>query len=84
MSNVSPGPVRREFEMSEAQYKRLLDGINQARNAPYIIVGGYGPGSPQDAANRLWCELGQEMGFDGMTAMPSDRGPRFFTAVVTP
>ena len=37
--------------------------------------------SPQKNANRAWCALGNELGFDGMSVQPSDRGKRFFTAV---
>lgn len=70
--------MRKEYEMSEEQEKKLL---NACKSVPYMIFGGSPPRSPQENANDAWCELGREMGFDGMTVQPiSGKGNRFFTA----
>ena len=69
---------RVEYEMSEAQFKKL---IAACQPTIAIKVGSYSPPSPQENANAAWAALGREMGFDYMTARPSDRGERFFTAV---
>lgn len=38
--------------------------------------------SPQENANRAWCRLGDELGFDGMSVEPIlGRESRFFTAI---
>ncbi len=70
--------MRREFEMTEAEEKVLLEAC---RPVPYMIVGGVAPTSPQENANRAWQALGRARGFDGMTVRPVlGKGPRFFTA----
>ena len=70
--------MRREYEMSDAQLKKILDA---SRPVPYMIIGGVHPSSPQENANRAWEQLGREMGFSHMTVRPEpDKGYRFFTA----
>jgi hypothetical protein len=71
--------MRKEFEMSEEDFKSILESC---RPVPYIIIGGVPPRSQQENANDAWCALGRKMGFDGMTCEPSGRGDRFFTAEV--
>lgn len=71
---------RREFEMTPDDLKRLLDAC---RPVPMIMLQCGEPPSPQEGANRAWCELGKRMGFDGMTVEPSSKGDRFFTAIST-
>lgn len=73
--------MRREYEMTPAQLDRILDAC---RPVPYMVFGGIEPRSPQENANDAWCDLGREMGFDGMTVQPTGRGDRFFTAEPTP
>lgn len=68
---------REEFEMTEDDFKSLLESC---RAVPYMVFGGHAPSSPQENANRAWCELGGRMGFDGMSVEPSHKGQRFFTA----
>lgn len=70
--------ARREFELSEQQYARVLEAC-----APLaaIMVGGTMPETSQTRANRVWAALGVEMGFEPMTVLPINGcGPRFFTA----
>ena len=74
--------MRREYEMTEDQLKRLLEAC---RPVPYMIFGGREPRSPQENANAAWQELGREMGFDGMSVQPvPGKGQRFFTALPLP
>lgn len=69
---------RREYQMSAAQLKTLLDAC---RPVPYLVFGGVEPRSPQENANAAWADLGRQMGFDGKTAKPiPGRGPDWFTA----
>ncbi len=71
--------MRKEYELSEKQEKVLLNACKSVR---YMVFGGVPPRSPQENANNAWCELGREMGFDGMTVEPIiGKGNRFFTAV---
>lgn len=69
---------RREYEMTEQQLGRLREA---SKPVPYIVANGVGPELPYDVAMRFWRELGEELGFEPMTARPSPRGDRFFTAV---
>lgn len=71
--------MRREFEMTQAQLEVLLEAC---RPVPYMVIGGHPPPSTQENANRAWCALGKELGFDGMSVRPSTKGERFFTAEV--
>lgn len=72
---------RREFEMTEADLKGLLEAC---RSVPMIALQCGEPPSPQESANRAWCALGDRMGFDGMSVEPSSKGQRFFTAIAVP
>jgi hypothetical protein len=70
---------RVEYEMTEADLKRLLEACK-----PTIVmqIGSYSPPTPQDNANHAWDLLGSEMGFDSLTVRPIEgKGLRFFTAV---
>jgi hypothetical protein len=70
---------RKRFEMTEEDFKKILEA---SKPVPYLVVGGHEPLSPQENANRAWQELGERLGFDGMTAEPIDpRKPRIFTAI---
>ena len=73
--------MRREFEMTEAQFEELLDAC---KPTPLMFISGGIPISrtPQENANVFWSELGIELGFDFMTAQPSGK-ERFFTAETT-
>lgn len=70
--------MRKEFEMTADQEAKLLEAC---KPVPYMVIGGVAPRSPQENANDAWCALGREMGFDGLTVEPSNKGQRFFTAV---
>ena len=70
---------RVEYEMSEGDLEKIM---NACRPVPAIIVGGYTPPSVQENANRAWERLGKKMGFDYMTVRPTEKGNRFFTAVL--
>lgn len=73
--------TRKQFEMTDADLEKLLEAC---KPVPYIIVGGSGPRSPQERANDAWAELGNRMGFNGMTVEPiPGLGDRFFSAEVT-
>jgi hypothetical protein len=73
--------MKKLYELSDADYKTLLKA---SQPLPYMVIGGYVPESPQERANRAWCDLGCRMGFDGMSVEPSDRGGgRFFLAEPT-
>lgn len=70
--------MRREYEMTEMQMKRLLQAC---RPVPLIMLQCGMPPSPQETANRAWKRLGDELGFDHMTVLPvQGKGQRFFTA----
>lgn len=71
--------MHREFEMSESDYAKLLEACKPVQ---MIALQCGAPSSPQENANRAWCELGGRMGFDGMTVQPtSGMTPRKFMAV---
>jgi len=74
---------RREYEMSEKDYEKLLDA---SKPTPAMYLSGGIPigGNPQENANRAWKRLGEKMGFDNMTVRPiQGKGERFFTAIMT-
>ena len=74
--------TRKEFEMSEEQLAKIMEAC---KPIPLIMLQCGMPPSPQETANRAWCALGREMGFDGMTAEPvPGKGTRFFTAAPVP
>lgn len=70
---------RTNYEMTEAQEKRLLESMQAV---PMIMLH-CGPGrSQQERANDAWAALGKELGFDGTTVQPrSGFGQRHFTAI---
>jgi len=73
--------MRKEFEMSEEQYKNL---IIACQSAPLIMLQCGNPPSPQESANHAWARIGTELGFDSMTVEPCPgKNQRFFTAVVS-
>jgi len=70
---------RTNYEMSEAQLKRILEAC---RPVPVMMIGSCEGPSQQENANAAWQRLGEEMGFDHMTVEPrSGMGNRFFTAI---
>lgn len=74
----TPGQ-RCDFEMSERQLETLL---NAMKPVPYMLTtGGMAPRSQQENANDAWARLGDELGFDHMTARPNGKGDRFFSAI---
>ena len=66
-----------EYEMSQADLDELLESM---RPAPAIMLQCGQPSSVQERANAAWMRLGEKMGFDGMTVLPSPKGDRFFFA----
>lgn len=71
---------RKEYEMTAEQFEKLIEAC---RPVPMIMLQCGPPSSPQENANRAWCALGKELGFDGMSVEPSPKGKRFFTAITT-
>jgi len=69
---------RVEYEMTKEELAELKESF---KPVVAIMVGGSGPSSPQENANRAWASLGKKGGFDSMTVRPSNKGERFFTAV---
>ena len=69
---------RREYQLTTAQYDKLIEAC---RPTPAIMLQCGPPSSPQENANRAWCALGNEIGFDGMSVEPSSKGKMFFTAI---
>ena len=73
--------MRKQFELSDDQFDTLVEECKPVR---YMVFGGMPPSSPQENANRAWCALGREMGFDGMTVEPvPGSGDKVFTAEAT-
>nr|DAH84817.1 MAG TPA: hypothetical protein [Caudoviricetes sp.] len=73
--------ARVQFEMTQADLDKIMGAIRQAQSTPLIALQCGMPKSVQEVANEAWCELGQRMGFDGMSVQPAGRGGmRFFTA----
>lgn len=69
--------TRKEFELTAEQYDKLIDAC---KSVTYMVIGGIEPRSPQQNANDAWRALGRELGFDGMSVQPSNKGKLFFTA----
>lgn len=69
---------RKEYELTAEQFDTLLEAC---RSVPAIMLQCGPISSPQENANRAWCALGDELGFDGMTVESSPKGHRFFTAI---
>lgn len=58
-----------------------LDTLLEAcKPVPMIALQCGTPASPQSNANDAWKVLGEKMGFDHMTVVPSSKGRRFFRA----
>jgi len=74
--------MRKQFEMTQEDLDKMIAAIDAARNAPLIMIGGTLPRSVQEVANDAWVELGNRMGFKGLTAQPVGPNPRFFSAEV--
>lgn len=72
---------KRRYEMSQQQFDKIWEAINQAQSTPLIALQYGMPTSPQEAANRAWLQLGKEMGFDGATVMPCGGGELVFMAM---
>ena len=72
--------MRKEFEMSQDDEKKLLDACEPV---PMIALHCGTPPSPQENANAAWKRLGEKMGFTAMSARPvPGKGTRFFTAEI--
>ncbi len=72
--------MKREFRLNPDQLQRLK---NAARQPPYIVAGGIPPPPIQDYVNRVWEQLGHEMGFVWGTAEPvPGKDETYFTADV--
>ena len=70
--------ARKNYEMTQAD----LDVLLKASRPVSAIALHCGPlGSVRESVNDAWKALGEKMGFDHMTARPSGRGDRFFTAI---
>ena len=73
--------MRKEFEMSQSQLDAILEACRPRPVMSFSVGMPMGP-SAQERANAAWCDLGREMGFDGVTVRPSGKGDRYFTAEV--
>ena len=72
--------MKKEFEMSQDDYNKL---INAMKPQPVLKIGNHWTGlDRQERANLAWQELGDRMGFVGMTVEPSSKGKLFFFAEV--
>lgn len=70
--------MRREYKLSDKQYRKLLDSC---KPVPYMVIGGVPPRSPQENANLAWKELGDELNFDYMSVRPvHGKNEMYFTA----
>lgn len=69
------------FELNDEQFKRIIDA---SKPVPYLVFKGVEPESPRARAERVWRELGSEMGFQWETVRPAaGKSERFFTAIPT-
>lgn len=72
--------MRKEFELTEKQYNRLLDAC---KPVPYMVFNGRTSASPQENANAMWRALGDELGFEYMSVRPvPGKNQHFFTAEI--
>jgi len=71
--------MRKEYEITQEELDELLEA---SEPTPVMYASGGRPmfSSPQENANRAWARLGEKLKFDYMTAKPTDKGNRFFTA----
>lgn len=75
--------MRKEYGLTEEQYLKLLAA---SKPTPVMFLPGGKSMFPstQENANAAWCELGEELGFDGMTVRPlSGKSGKSFTAETT-
>jgi hypothetical protein len=70
----------KQYEMTQTQLDAILDAC---KPVPMVALQCGAPSSPQENANLAWKKLGEEMGFDYMTVVPSNMGDRFFSAEET-
>jgi len=75
--------TRRQFTMTQADYDAITDRITAARRpSGRFLSGGMPTGDARQTANDAWIEVGNRLGFDGMTARPVDHfNPLEFTAI---
>ena len=66
---------RVEYKMTEEDLKVLLKAC---KSVPVMMVGSQSLGSTQENSNRAWESLGDKMGFEVMTVLPSGKGQKFF------
>ena len=72
-----------EFEMTEEQYKEIMDAC---KPTPVMYMSGGKPlfNTPQENANHAWEKLGKELKFKFMSVRPAlGKGPKFFLAELT-
>lgn len=72
--------MRREYVLTSDQLMKLIEA---SRPTPVMFLSGGVPifDSPQENANRAWRALGEEMGFQYLTARPiPGKSAHFFTA----
>lgn len=72
--------MRKKFRLTDEQLKTLMEAC---KPVPYMVFNGASPSSQQENANRAWCALGKEMGFDGMTVEAYGSDVHDFTAEVS-
>jgi hypothetical protein len=72
--------AKKKFRMTTEDRETLLDRM---RPTPVMFLSGGVPMGPsqQDNANDAWVELGNRMGFDGMTVEPAGSDELEFLAV---
>ena len=70
---------KRLFEMSEDDYKGLLDACKPTP-VMYLSGGTIIGGSPQENANSAWQGLANKLGFVWDTVTPAGGNPRVFMA----
>ena len=66
-----------EYEMTQEQFDKILEASQPVMMIAIHCSAGR---CPQQNANVAWQALGDEMGFDYLTVLPSKKGNRFFTA----
>ena len=51
---------KRQYRLTDAELERILDA---SKPAPYMIIGGHAPASPQENANSVWQSVAAAHGF---------------------
>ena len=72
--------MRKEYEMTQADLDKILEACKPVPAILFAGLGGPMPRTPQENANDAWKELGERMGFGGMTVQPASKGQLLFTA----